>query len=80
MNERIKELAQQAELAELYDRYVEYCMKNADDDIMDYDTSVKKFADLLIKETTNVIIIGHKGHMNPALATDSVKQHFGVKE
>lgn len=40
----------------------------------------RKFAELLVKETTNVIIIGHKGHMNPALARDSVKQHFGVEE
>ena len=38
------------------------------------------FAELLIKETTNVIIKGHKGHMNPAMAYDSVKQHFGVEE
>jgi len=74
MNDRIKELAKQAGLSYLYDYDADgHAMVCSEKDI-------KKFAELLIKETTNVIIIGHKGHMNPALATDSVKQHFGVEE
>ena len=70
MNERVEELAKQVDACYI-PRYDMWQMDTA---------SLKKFADLLIKETTNIIIIGHKGHMNPALATDSVKQHFGVKE
>lgn len=50
MNEQIKQLAQQSKLAELYDRYVEQCMKNADDDILDYDVIVKEFAELIVGE------------------------------
>jgi hypothetical protein len=50
MNERIRELAQQSQLAELYDRYVEQCIKNADDDILDYDVIVKEFAELIVRQ------------------------------
>ena len=50
MNEQFKLLAQQSKLAELYDRYVEQCMKNADDDILDYNVIVKEFAELIVQE------------------------------
>ena len=54
MNEQIKQLAQQSKLAELYDRYVEQCMKNADDDILDYDVIVKEFAELIVQECLKI--------------------------
>ena len=76
MSERIKELARQAELAELYDRYVEYCMKNADDDIMDYDTIVKKFAELIVKECIMLLYEDDGATHHEQL----IKQHFGVEE
>lgn len=65
MNERIRELAEQSNLAELYDRYVEYCMKNADDDIMDYDTIVKKFAELIVRDCALTAgLMEHEGRKN----------------
>lgn len=72
MNKRIRELANEARI-EVGQRigYNDRDRDNAFEEV---------FAELLIKETTNVIIKGHKGHMNPALAYDSVKQHFGVEE
>lgn len=71
MNEQIKQLAQQSKLAELYDRYVEQCMKNADDDILDYDVIVKEFAELIVKECCDVV------DYNNARA---ITNHFGNKE
>jgi hypothetical protein len=74
MNERIRELAQNSELAELYDRYFQYCMQSADDDIFDYDKVVGKFAELIVRECANV-----------AAARDAldiyeeIREHFGVK-
>jgi hypothetical protein len=83
MNERIRLFAEQSNLAELYDRYVEYCMKNADDDIMDYDTIVKKFAELIVRECVKVC----RDQPNVyALKTDrdncaiAIEEHFGVEE
>ena len=65
MNERIRELAEQSNLAELYDRYVEYCIKNADDDIMDYDTIVKKFAELIVRDCALTAgLMEHEGRKN----------------
>lgn len=80
MNERIKELKKQA---------WEYAMAVHDghivpplnkevwplDEVFD-----EKFAELIVKETTNAIIKGHKGHINPALARESANKHFGVEE
>jgi len=82
MNERIKQLAQQSQLAELYDRYVEQCMKNADDDILDYDVIVKEFAELIVRECAQ-ICQDQPNHY--ALKTDrdncavAIKEHFGVE-
>ena len=65
MNERIRLFAEQSNLAELYDRYVEYCMKNADDDIMDYDTIVKKFALLIVRDCALTAgLMEHEGRKN----------------
>ena len=77
MNERIFELARQAELAELYDRYVEYCMKNADDDIMDYDTIVKKFAELIVRDVLDEVLQAMDDGMD---VYDTVADKFGVEE
>ena len=91
MNERIQELAQQSQLAELYDRYVEQCMKNADDDILDYDVIVKEFAELIVRECAHVAVFKDSGtvataavagHMaaGRSIAAKLIKQHFGVEE
>jgi hypothetical protein len=87
MNERIKELAQQSKLAELYDRYVEQCMKNADDDILDYDVIVKEFAELIVRECSKVIRHGgqRKGafgneDLRPSEIATMIEEHFGVEE
>ena len=50
MNQRILELARKSELAELYDRYVAYCIQRSDDDILDFETVVGKFAELIVRE------------------------------
>lgn len=50
MKERIKEIAVQSQLAELYDRYMDHCMRNSDDDILDFDEVVNKFAELIVRE------------------------------
>ena len=86
MNERIKLLAQQSQLAELYDRYVEQCMKNADDDILDYDVIVKEFAELIVRECVDIIDkdaelpddIGGNAYLR--MASKKIKRHFGVEE
>ena len=80
MNERIKELARQAELAELYDRYVEYCMKNADDDIMDYDTIVEKFAELIVRECAEFVSSDRQNDDYGVFVANRIKEHFGVEE
>ena len=77
MNERIKLLAEQSNLAELYDRYVEYCMKNADDDIMDYDTIVKKFAELIVKECAD---IGQQYADGNYEVPNQILEYFGMQE
>jgi hypothetical protein len=90
MNERIQELAQQSQLAELYDRYVEQCMKNADDDILDYDVIVKEFAELIVREC--VKFCEHESNddehdeydMGMWVKAESIKtaimEEFGIKE
>jgi len=81
MNEQIKQLAQQSKLAELYDRYVEQCIKNADDDILDYDVIVKEFAELIVRECIDVIT-ETRWHLPPTQQQIAVgiKEHFGVEE
>ena len=78
MNERIKLLAQQSQLAELYDRYVEQCMKNADDDILDYDVIVKEFAELIVRECIQAV--KNVGGYNEDYHMNAIKKHFGVEE
>ena len=94
MNDRIRELAQQSKLAELYDRYVEQCMKNADDDILDYDVIVKEFAELIVRECLGISY--KESHLPNAILFDersdkfikdihnridrATKKHFGVEE
>ena len=77
MNERIRLFAEQSNLAELYDRYVEYCMKNADDDIMDYDTIVKKFAELIVKECAD---IGQQYADGNYEVPNQILEYFGMQE
>lgn len=55
MKQQILLLAQKSQLAELYDRYISQCIKNGDDDIIDYNSIVKEFSELLINECIKVI-------------------------
>jgi hypothetical protein len=80
MNERIQRLAQQSQLAELYDRYVEQCIKNADDDILNFDEVVGNFAQLLVQECAaeahrRVCVEG-----NDNMIYAHLLEHFGVAE
>lgn len=47
MDKQIEECARTAGLAELYDRYYQSCIRDGDDDILDYDAIIQKFADLV---------------------------------
>jgi hypothetical protein len=76
MNERIQELAQQSKLAELYDRYVEQCMKNADDDILDYDVIVKEFAELIIRDIHQYV----DGMDTAQVISNGILRRYGVEE
>ncbi len=90
MNEQIKQLAQQSKLAELYDRYVEQCMKNADDDILDYDVIVEQFAELIVRECMSlctdveedVELADYVGGFRDGalMCREDIKKHFGVEE
>jgi len=83
MNEQIKQLAQQSKLAELYDRYVEQCMKNADDDILDYDVIVKEFAELIVRECMAQCADNDSNDewdKGVRWAANQIKEHFGVEE
>jgi len=86
MNERIKLLAQQSKLAELYDRYVEQCMKNADDDILDYDVILKEFAESIVRECAQLArdtnLEDVEGGDSDVLraAKQQILEHFGVEE
>jgi hypothetical protein len=87
MNEKIRELAINSELAELYDRYVDYCMKNGDDDILDYGAVVGKFAELIVKDCIDEIQRHKDGAGLAELICAGlnysqcvIKKHFGVEE
>jgi hypothetical protein len=78
MNERIKELAEQAgfETNGAICSFGNYKIDNeyffAEDFIED---ELAKFAELIVKECANIADIAE-----PFLASDLIKQHFGVKE
>jgi hypothetical protein len=73
MNERIKQLAEQANLQDGW-----FCGQG----------NIEKFAQLIVKECSKVIVNG--GYRNPALGekhpltppeiATMIKEHFGVKE
>jgi hypothetical protein len=88
MNERIKELAIESQLAELYDRYMHYCIKNSDDDILDFDEVVNNFAELIIQECLEVVEKQTGGGNGDGVEWDravdftynDIKSYFGVEE
>ena len=77
MNERIRELAEQADL----------CFVNHEgrltshfENFADMDNEVKKFAELIVGECANVVADA-VDHREPASTyVDKIKQHFGVEE
>jgi hypothetical protein len=81
MNERIKELAEQAELIEIVD--------DAYQERGTWQPFVEKFAELIVKECTKVVenlspgYDDYRNQIEDAFRRDCVeqmKQHFGVKE
>ena len=74
MNERLKELAEQAGL---YD-------EKSPDEVPEFTASFEKFAELLIKECAYIPIdMWDKAELNADVAVkieDRIKQHFGVQE
>ena len=83
MNPKIEELARQAQVAELYDRYHDGCMKAADFDLLDYETIVAKFTQLIVEECATVCL-AQRDPKNAGYAADvktavtAMKQHFGI--
>lgn len=80
MNKIIERLAQESQAAVLYDRYHEYCVKNGDDDIIDYEEFVNGFAELIINECVSVCLsqrdpqnLNYKPSVKFA---DVIKRHF----
>jgi hypothetical protein len=71
MNERIKQLAKQAQkvVGHTDGGYTEI-------KVLDQE----KFAELIIKDCYSVIIKSQRGHFNPATSWNAVKEHFGVEE
>ena len=77
MNERIEDLMREADDVEIL--VDEYFLDS--DFLSDIDPRrVKVFAELIIKECHSVIVKSHRGHMNPDLSWNAVKEHFGVKK
>jgi len=80
MNPLIEQLARSSEMAELYDRYMQSCVKSGDYDVMDYDTVVGGFAKAIIQECCNMV----NNHMqwnnpNDSLLVLDIKEKFGIK-
>jgi hypothetical protein len=84
MNVRIRRLAQQSQLAELYDRYVEQCIKNADDDILNFDEVVGNFAQLIVQECIDAldkeVYLATREDGEQAFHDVILLEHFGVAE
>ena len=72
MNERIKELAVLAH------KYANKQVEGTNLNVLDIFN--EKFAQLIVKECHSVIVKSHRGHMNPDLSWNAVKEHFGVEE
>jgi hypothetical protein len=73
MNERIQELAQQAQ------QYAEYVTPQGCEW---FDTFKEKFAELIVKECTDVLLEWKKEPfpLDPDFAASLIKEHFGVEK
>ena len=75
MNERIRELAEQAGL-----RFTQL-MSNPMVPIVDgKETDLEKFAELIVLECVDVIDETHMGQILTIFIIDKIKEHFGVEE
>jgi hypothetical protein len=74
MNERIKELAKQADEGYTGDSRDDMGASLVGND------AIEKFAELIVKECMRVVIQSHKGHINPSLVIEPLKEHFGDEE
>jgi hypothetical protein len=82
MNHRLDELYEQSLLSIPY-RICPNSYKEIDDPAGDRIRKVfdpETFAELIVKECHSVIVKSHRGHMNPDLSWNAVKEHFGVEE
>jgi hypothetical protein len=73
MNERIKELAEQA-LEETYRVMVDSCLKEAFDDFY-----TEKFAELIVRECADIATIHQQNHAHDSIGL-YVLDHFGIAE
>ena len=71
MNERIKELAEQAGVSDNWNNADWYSMSPA---------MVEKFAELIVLECFKAAMIESKGHMNPIDLMKRMKERVGVEE
>jgi hypothetical protein len=83
MNSTVEDIARKSQLAELYDRYHDGCMKAADFDLLDYEEIVAKFTRLIVEECA-IVCLAQRDPKNVGYATDvktavaAMKQHFGI--
>ena len=76
MNERIKELAEQAKGFVDLNQHVggeKGCM------VYTYD-GLEKFAELIVDQCFKVALVEGKGYLDPIKLRDAMKKHFGVEE
>jgi len=68
MNERIKELAEQAGITLSQKDYSYYWVESAED--------IEKFAELIVRECSNFL----KDTLDDHFAAEQLEEHFGVEE
>ena len=68
MNERIKELAEQAGITLSQKDYSYYWVESAED--------IEKFAELIVQECSNFL----KDTLDDHFAAEQLEEHFGVEE
>ena len=80
MNERIKELAEQArKYARDYVadcKHYGYYMEHNEYELR----FEEKFTELIVKECFKVALVEGKGYLDPIKLRDAMKKHFGVEE
>ena len=80
LNPKIERFARKAELAELYDRYHGGSVKAGDEELLDYEEIVNKFAQLIVDECVKVCLEQRDPptlNYKPSVSTaEAIKRHF----